>query len=459
MPRRHATYLGAILLSTSQMPFALLASGALLELWVISCVVWPPGNDIPRHVALFIAAWLCYALAVGMVLRLRSAATRSDLLLIFGLAVALRAPLLFTTPTLSDDVFRSVWDARVMHAGINPYLYPPAADELARLRDELIWPRVNAQQQRTPYPPLAELSGAVAYAILPERPLAFQALAALADLLSAGLLAWLLARVGLDPRRSLVVAWSPAGVLHFAHSGHNDSLMVALLVTAALFLTFGKRWLSMAALAGATLVKAVPALAGPAFIRQSGWASLVAAIATAALMCAPFAAAGSVALSGLFEEGGEARFNDSFHWVLERLFSVGVGEAGNLWASAVGLAAVLTGSLVFARYASSPLQALTAGSRVLGLYLLVAAAVQPWYLTWLGPLMAVSLRAGKGLAPFGMTDGVAWLWLGGASILTDLTYLPGGAVHWPWIRAVEYVPLYVLLGMALISWRRERVPH
>ena len=433
----------------------LIVFGAVLELWALSSVIWPPGENIPRHVALFLAAWVCYAAAIRIVLSLQPASLARDLLLIFGLAALLRATLLFTSPTLSDDVFRSIWDARLMHAGVNPYLYPPAAEELAPYRDDVVWPRVNAQNQRTPYLPLAELSGALAYAVLPERAVAFQALAAAADLLSAVLLAWLLRRVGLDPRRSIVVAWSPAGVLHFAHSAHNDSLMVAFLVAAALLLTFGRRWLSIAALTCAAMIKAVPGLAGPAFLRRTGWTSFLFGVATAGAIWAPFASAGTSALSGLIEEGNEARFNDSFHWVMELAFSGLLGEGGNLIASAVGFAIVLTVSLVLVRYATSPLGSLMAGSRALGTYVLVAAAVQPWYVAWLGPLMAVSLRAGPGHKLFAPTDGVAWLWFGGASVLTDLTYLAGGSAQWPLIRAVEYLPLYALLGIAVLAGRHQ----
>ncbi|MBI4213474.1 MAG: hypothetical protein HY534_04125 [Chloroflexi bacterium] len=452
MSLRHAS---AVLGRVTSGSGTLLVFGALLELWAVAYVVWPPGDDIPRHVVLFAGAWLGYALAIAVVLRLSPAAASRHLALIFGIAIVVRGTLLFTSPTLSDDAFRSVWDARIMHAGINPYLYPPGAEELAQYRDEAIWPRVNAPHQRTPYPPLAELMGAVAYAALPERPVAFQGLAAIADLLSAGLLAWLLHRVGVDPRRSIVVAWSPAGALHFAHSGHNDSLMVALVIGAVLLLTFGRRSLAMMALAGAAMVKAVPLLSGPAFLRQTGWPSLALGVTAAALMGAPFASAGPAALSGLLEEGGEARFNDSFHWLVERTFAGLPGGAGNTVASLLALGVVVIGSLVAMRYATSPLAVLVAGSRVLGLYLLVAAAVQPWYVAWVAPLMAVSLQRGRGMGPFAFTDGLAWLWFGGTAVLTDLTYLPGGSGHWPWIRAVEYLPVYVVLVLAVIAWRRQ----
>src|SRR5262245_25317138 len=45
-------------------------------------------------------------------------------------ALVMRAMLFTTAPTLSDDVYRYLWDGRVQNAGLNPYLYPPSSQEL-----------------------------------------------------------------------------------------------------------------------------------------------------------------------------------------------------------------------------------------------------------------------------------------------------------------------------------------
>ena len=96
--------------------------------------------------------------------------------------------------------------------------------------------------------------------------------------------------------------------------------------------------------------------------------------------------------------------------------------------------------------------------------LLLNAVVEPWYLAWMLPFVALFLgergpRAeGRGprgerrsLAPrpssFAPTPLLGWLWLSGAVQLTDLTYLGSGAARWwPLIRAVEYGPLFALLA-------------
>lgn len=437
--------------------YVLVVSAALLELWAILSLVWLPGEDIPRYVVLFGGAWLSYVGAIRAALALPADHRVRDLTFIIVVAVTVRATLLFSAPTLSDDVFRAVWDARVLHAGVNPYAFPPGADGLAPYRDDEFWPRINAKQQRTPYPPVTELLGAVAYALLPERPVAFQALAAGFDIASAILLAWLLHRVGFDPRRSIAIAWSPVGAIHFAHSGHNDSMMIAALVGAGLLLTFDRRAAAMVALGLGTMVKVVPILAVAAFVRRTGGIGAAVWIATCAATVLPFASAGVAAVSGLIEEGREARFNESIRWLLERVGVAWFGDIGAQLAGIVAGGAVLLAAIALARRAGSPEAVLVAALRTIGIYLLVSAVVQPWYTTWLAPLVALRIQPGR-MGPFAMNEGIAWLWLGGSSVLSELSYWPGFEDAWPLIRAVEYVPVYGILGWVLLDgWQRHRI--
>lgn len=433
---------------------ALIAVGLALELWATQALLQPPGEDVPRYVALFVGIWTGYVLAVRMVLSLPPNHLTLDLVFIFMVSVAVRGTLLLSSPSLSDDVFRAIWDARVFQAGGNPYAFPPGAPELQSYRDAEYWPRVNAQDQRTPYPPASELLGAAAYALLPERPIAFQGLSAALDVVTAGLLAWLLSRFSLDPRRALVVAWNPVGVLHFAHSGHNDSAMVAAMVGAGLLLSLERKPLAMASLAIATMVKAAPVLAVPAFARRTGPLGALTWLTTCALIAAPFASVGPIALTGLLEEGGHARFNDSLHWLLDRVALAFFGAGGNAVSGGVTVVLVVAAAAILAQKVDSPPSAFVAGSRALGVYLLCAPVVQPWHTTWLAPLTALRIERGRP-GPFAVNDSLAWLWLGGASVLTELSYWPSFEGAWPVIRAVEYLPLYAILGWTLWStWRR-----
>jgi len=73
---------------------------------------------------------------------------------VLAVAVVLRLLALPLTPSLSDDVYRYLWDGRVAASGANPYLLTPDDESLAELRDDL-WRKTAHRDVATVYPPLA----------------------------------------------------------------------------------------------------------------------------------------------------------------------------------------------------------------------------------------------------------------------------------------------------------------
>ncbi len=100
-------------------------------------------EDIVWFLKIVAAQVPLYLAAVWLSLR----GKESRLVLAVGLALAalFRLSILFAPPNLSDDIYRYVWDGRVQAAGINPYRYIPADQNLRRLRDEEIYPKINRQ--------------------------------------------------------------------------------------------------------------------------------------------------------------------------------------------------------------------------------------------------------------------------------------------------------------------------
>ena len=117
---------------------------------------WPEAGALAAYAALFIPyAWLVWRLRP----RTPSPCLRPAhaLALLVGGALLARALVIGAPPLLSDDIYRYLWDGRVGASGINPYVWAPAAPELAWLRDPDVWPRINHRPIPTIYPPLAQL--------------------------------------------------------------------------------------------------------------------------------------------------------------------------------------------------------------------------------------------------------------------------------------------------------------
>ena len=264
--------------------------------------------------------FLCCVFAAYLVLRHGVALGRPHLIL--GAALVFRLTLWWSPATLSDDIFRYVWDGRVQLADINPYLYAPSAPQVAHLRDAL-YHSVNHAAIPTIYPPLAQLFFR-AICALSATPAAFKLALLLCDWGLCLLLAYSLVRRGQDPRRVVLYAWNPLPLIEVAGSGHIDALGV-LLLFAALYALHSQRWsAAICALAGAFLVKLVPLVLLPSFWRRprTDWFNLrkrsaLLLFPTLGLLAFwPFADAGEKLATGLmtyvqhwhFQRGGPTRF-------------------------------------------------------------------------------------------------------------------------------------------------------
>jgi hypothetical protein len=210
-----------------------------------------------------------YLVAAWIVMRARP--SNSTVLIAIAFAVIFRASILFAPPYLSDDIYRYVWDGRVQAAGINPYRYIPAAPEVAQLRDEAIYPKINRRDwAKTIYPPVAQvvfflttrISESVTW--MKTTMLGF-------ELVTIWAIAQLLTLLGRPRQLLLLYAWHPLVVWEFAGSGHVDAIAIAFIALA--FLVWQKKSDLGAGftLACATLVKLFPVVLVPAMLKRGRW--------------------------------------------------------------------------------------------------------------------------------------------------------------------------------------------
>ncbi|MGH9333493.1 MAG: hypothetical protein ACRD21_07075, partial [Vicinamibacteria bacterium] len=357
---------------------------------------------------------------------------RWDPALVFAFALLLRVIFLPTEPVLSDDVFRYVWDGRVQHAGINPYLYAPADPELAFLREELpgIYPGINNKDVPTLYPPLMQLAFFLATAVS-ESLFCMKTFFALFDLALIYALTRLLAALELHPLRALIYAWSPLSVVEVAASGHNEAFAVFFLVCALWAFERKRDFASMLMLAASGMAKLASFALVPLFARFVGprvhWAFPLAVLPLLLL----YASAEELAFRGLREYAMRWRGNDSlFH----ALFAL----TGSL-EKAKTIAGLLLAAWILVLFWRR-IPPLRASFWTLGALLLLSPIVHPWYLLWIAPLLAIFANP-------------AWLYLEASVALSyHAMYLasPGEVwQEWVWIKHLLYGPFFVLLALNL----------
>ena len=210
-----------------------------------------------------------YLLAAWIVVLSRP--SNSTVLIAVGFAVLFRLSILFAPPYLSDDIYRYVWDGRVQAAGINPYRYIPAAPELAHLRDDVIYPKINRRDwAHTIYPPTAQAVFFLTTRIS-ESVVWMKATMLIFELVTIWAIARLLTLLGRPRQFLLLYAWHPLVIWEFAGSGHVDAIAIGFIALA--FLAWQKKSNLGAGfmLACATLAKLFPMVLLPALLKRGRW--------------------------------------------------------------------------------------------------------------------------------------------------------------------------------------------
>lgn len=359
-------------------------------------------------VSLGLTAWgIFVALALSGVVPVHQ---RGSVGALVAVACLVRLPLLTWPPTLSDDVYRYVWEGRVWLAGFSPFASAPDAAELAFLRDA-DWSHVNHRSVSSVYPPLAQLlfvlfSGFGVWG--------FKVAMAAADCATAALL-W-----RRDPRSGWLWALLPLPAVESAANGHLEAVGVLLVVLAL-------RGSDFAAFLGAML-KGLPAVF---LVRRPPQTWLL------------YAVLGVFALLPLVGEGltrgmrtyeASWSFNAGVYGIVA--WGLGDGLLARRLLLCVGMVIV---ALALLRLRNPARIALW----TFGAFVVLSPTVHPWYVLW--PL-GVAIWLGER----------AWVAL---AALVPLAYLVIGTLDpfgvWQeslWVRFIEWVPFAVLLGWD--AWHR-----
>ncbi|MGW3149660.1 glycosyltransferase 87 family protein [Streptomyces sp. NPDC001177] len=414
-------------------------------------------SDPGRLLAGYAVAWALFAAAVWTVRRVPARAA-TVLVLLGAAAVALAG--LAAPPRTSNDMYRYAWDGRVQAAGISPYAYPPAAPELAHLRDDWLFPasascngwglthtdsglcvRINRPTVPTIYPPVAQGWYLAVHAVSPpgsrHKPLQVGG-AVLAFATTVALLVVLRRRR--DPRRAparaALWAWCPAVAFEAVNNGHIDTLGVLLAVLALGTATAGTR---RGALLGAAIaVKLLPVLTFPgALSGQRGPARTLrvvgSALAAVALAYLPHVLASGAGVLGylpgyLHEEGYEPGHVRRF--ALLRLL---------LPDSAAGATAavLLTLTALYVWWRGDPTRPWRGALLLTGTTLLLFSPSYPWY-----SLLTIALVA---------LDG-RWEWLT-VTLAGTILYLAGRLLPGFPLQAWAYgsAAVFIVAGTCLRS--------
>ncbi|WP_247232527.1 glycosyltransferase 87 family protein [Telluribacter sp. SYSU D00476] len=396
-----------------------------------------PRTDTAQLLLLWCGLFLLYGL-------LWIKQVEKDFLLFVGAAVLFRLLWLFAMPALSDDVYRFIWDGRLLSHGYNPFLHLPSdiidkgwAQEIG-LGQEL-FQKLNSPDYYTVYPPLLQGWFAVATVVGGSTYSAAIWLKVPLLLAEVGSL-WLVYQLVKDSaggelkaRRSvLLYGLNPLVIAELTGNIHYEGLTIFFLLACFYFWKNQRLHLSALMLALAVGVKLLPLIFLPLLISRLRLREQIRYVVIVGIgVLLPFLPFLDWTIwynmsdsLGLYFQRFE--FNAGLYYLLRAVgtWLVGYNPIGTL-GPVLSLISFTT-ILFLSFYRKLPFSLYERALLILTVYLLCATTVHPWYVV---PLVALGA-----LTRFRYP--VVW------SALLPFTYLAYGQVPFAeslWVVAVEYL--------------------
>lgn len=436
---------------------SLLVALPLFSLSLFLFMVWPQtmlaneGN--PNILAFLIMAQVLAViyfsiLAIGRKCRLELRANRGlwMFLILVGLVTRLTIVVgIGEHTTLSDDVYRYVWEGKLVANGGNPYVTAPEDMESCELADSTIFPNINHPWLPTIYPPLSMGLFTVAYLISGDSVLGFKWLSFFFELATALGIMLLIRRYGLPHWTFLVYWFSPLVLIEFLVSNHQDILAMPFLIGTILFAEGKRPILCGLSLAAMALIKPLGLFIAPAiflfFIGRQRIQLVAAAALVGLLAYLPFVAdAGLEVFGSLWTYLGTWQYNGSVFQLLALFMEPSHSRIVCLVGFVLAVSAIL-----FARRKSA--NWLKTSLYLFVCYVVFAPSLFPWYLVWMLPLLV-------------LYPNPALLSLSGTIFLSYYVligyYADGEWSKQGWVVIVEYVPFYGLAVWLLVRHFRKK---
>ena len=481
-------------------PLVMLSGVTLLAYAGLAGLDWRYGtlraSYTPQSIAWYLLAFFAY---LGLLIW----AEKRDISRrwMWGGAVLFRVILLFTTPTLSDDVYRYLWDGYVANEGVSPYAYAINSPDL----DYLDIPEralANNAWMASPYLPAAQLVFLGVTAVFPLNPFYLQVVMVLFDLAAAWILARLLVLAMLPAHRLLIYLWNPLVIVEVAHGAHVDAWMLLLALLGVYFalrkaavgsgqsgennqqptvnsehslgglLARLKDWwgLSPLFLGLATLTKILPVLLLPVLFWFWNWRQRLFYGLLVVVLLLPFGLQAGWGLTGELDGrglfgalriySGQWNFNSGlFHWLEVWLGKQGFAEPAMGAKVVIGVLFLMlvTAVWLLARTRTTPRAALRLMSVPLMGYVLLTPTLHPWYILILLAFLPF-LTPAEGESPWLWLLVAPWLYFSGALVFSYLTYLdPLNFGELEWVRQLEWLPTLALLLVAAVVYAGLRI--
>ncbi len=400
-----------------------------------------------NHLALFTGYTLLFGGLLGYWYYHKETSSLTKFVL---LAIILRFIPIFAVPALTDDFYRFIWDGILLLEGKNPYMYIPSAFDtttLSKLQLELL-SNMNSPSYHSVYPPVCQGffaiaafigNGSITMALLT---LHFEIL--IAEIGSILLIRKLIKIYKVKPSNAHFYYFNPLIIIELNGSIHFEAYMIFFVLLGIYFIKKAKVGSGALSFSLGILVKLLPAMFVPLFFQRLSNNKNVKFILYISLLiivfCIPFI--NKDAIIGLFKGLGlyfqKFEFNASLY---HALLQVGYWFKGYYITQSASVIMPVTAMILIVGYISiekSKLNSTLAVSMmwVMIIYIICSSTVHPWYIT---PMVAFGIFSKSRI----------YIWWSFIVFYTYIGYGPEGYTENYYVKAIEYIVLFVLIYQEL----------
>ena len=216
-----------------------------------------------------------YGLLFAVYMWLAGKYQESQFKTLFIWALLFRISLLFGIPNLSDDVFRFIWDGRLLAQGINPFAHLPK--EYLELGfppglDQELYQKLNSADYYTVYPPVGQFTFWLSALAFPDSILGstilMKLLVLIAEVGNLILIPKLLAAHKLPRKNLFIYALNPLIVIELTGNLHAEGMMLFFILLSLFFLLRKKSAFAAIGYGLSVATKLMPVIYLPLFLKR-----------------------------------------------------------------------------------------------------------------------------------------------------------------------------------------------
>jgi hypothetical protein len=296
--------------------------------------------------------------------------------------IIFRITLIPAVPTTSPDVFRYIWEGKIVAHGINPYQVPPDAQSLNQYHSDL-WSKIGFKNMTSIYPPFAQVAFLIGHVISGESIWGLKIVYLLCEIITLIFLLKLLRLKKINPGYVILYAWLPIPIMEYFINAHIDAVGIAFFVLFLYHIEKGRNNLSAVFFAISILVKFYPLMLFPLLIKKIGIKKLIPFtlifLFTSIVFYTPFLTSDFAVKNSLTTYLLRWEFNGSIYNLI-KIFSD--RDMARIICSIMLIIAIATISYKYRDFVNGTFGVLLS-------FVIFATTIYPWYLGWIAALNPV----------------------------------------------------------------------